>query len=239
MWTVLRAYLWIDPLICLATLVMGSTNLVVSYFDPGGSRQLAIAQAWARMLCRLAGVRLKIEGLEHIEPGQSYILASNHLSFMDTPVVLGHLPVNFRFMAKKGLFKVPFIGNHLERAGHLPVSSGNPREAIKLLSEAARLIVERKISVLVFPEGGRAAHGRLQEFKDGAFFLAIKAQAPVLPIAISGTFEMLPFGSGTMRPGKVTMRIGAPIPTVGLGNKDRVALSDQTRAEIVRMLGAG
>lgn len=236
MWTVLRAYLWIDPLICLTTAVMGSINLVVSFFDHGGKRQLAVAQAWARMLCRLAGVRLTIEGAHHLQPGVSYILAANHLSYMDTPVVLGHLPVNFRFMAKKGLFSVPFLGNHLERAGHLPVSSDNPREAIKLLSEAARLIGERQISVLVFPEGGRAADGKLQEFKDGAFFLAIKAQAPVLPIAIVGTYEMLPFGSGTMRPGPVTMRIGAPIPTVGMVNKDRLALSDQTRAEIERLL---
>jgi 1-acyl-sn-glycerol-3-phosphate acyltransferase len=236
MWTVLRAYLWIDPLICLTTAVMGSVNLVVSFFDHDGSRQLAVAQAWARMLCRLAGVRLTIEGAEHLRAGASYILASNHLSYMDTPVVLGHLPVNFRFMAKKGLFRVPFLGNHLQRAGHLPVTNDNPREAIKLLSEAARLIVERKISVLVFPEGGRAADGKLQAFKDGAFFLAIKAQVPVAPIALVGTYEMLPFGSGTMRPGPVTMRIGAPVETVGLTNKDREALSARVRGEIERLL---
>ena len=236
MWTTLRAYLWIDPLICLATAVMGSLNLVVSFFDKDGSRQLSVAQAWARMLCRIAGVRLAIEGREHLQPGASYILASNHLSYMDTPVVLGHLPVNFRFMAKKGLFRVPFLGNHLERAGHLPVSSDNPREAIKLLSEAARLIVERKTSVLVFPEGGRAADGKLQVFKDGAFFLAIKAQVPVVPIALIGTYQMLPFGSGAMRPGPVTMRIGAPVATAGLGNKDREALSARVRAEIERLL---
>ena len=90
--------------------------------------------------------------------------------------------------------------------------------------------------MLVFPEGGRAAHGNLQEFKDGAFFLAIKAQAPVVPMAIVGTYEMLPFGSGTMRPGPVTMRIAPPIPTAGLTAKDRQALSDQTRAEIERLL---
>jgi len=235
-WAVLRAYLWIDPLICLATALMGSINLVVSFFDHGGRRQLAVAQAWARLLCRIAGVRLTIEGAEHLTPGQSYIIAPNHLSYMDTPVVLGHLPLNFRFMAKKGLFSVPFLGNHLERAGHLPVSSGNPREAIKLLSNAARLIEERKISVLVFPEGGRAADGHLQEFKDGAFFLAIKAQVPVVPVALIGTYEMLPFGSGTMLPGPVTMRIGQPIPTAGLTNKDREALSQQTREAILALL---
>jgi 1-acyl-sn-glycerol-3-phosphate acyltransferase len=236
MWDTLRAYLWIDPLICLTTAVMGSINLFVSFFDEGGQRQLAVAQAWARMLCRIAGVRLTIEGAHHLQPGQSYIIASNHLSYMDTPVVMGHLPLNFRFMAKRGLFRVPFLGNHLERAGHLPVASGNPREAIKLLSNAAKLIEERRVSVLVFPEGGRAADGKLQAFKDGAFFLAIKAQVPVAPVALIGTYEMLPFGSGTIRPGPVTMRIGAPIPTAGMSNKDREALSEQTRGVIEEML---
>lgn len=237
MWTVLRAYLWIDPLICLATAVMGSLNLVVSYFDKDSTRQFAVARAWARLLCRIAGVRLTIEGARHLAPNGTYILASNHLSYMDTPVVLGHLPVSFRFMAKKGLFKVPFLGNHLERAGHLPVTLDNPREAIKLLSEAAKLIVERQTSVLIFPEGGRAADGKLQPFMDGAFFLAIKAQVPIVPIALVGTYEMLPFGSGTMRPGPVTMRIGPSIPTTGLTSKDREGLNRQVRAEIVRMLG--
>lgn len=235
----LRAYLFIDPLICLATMVMGSLNLVVSYFDHGGEKQFAIARAWARLLCRIAGVRLTIEGAEHLRPGQAYVLTANHLSYMDTPVVLGHLPVPFRFMAKKGLFQVPFLGNHLERAGHLPVVLDNPREGVKLLGEAARLINERNMSVLVFPEGGRSADGHLQEFKDGAFYLAIKAGIPVAPIALIGTYEMLPFGSGLMKPGPVTMRIAPPIGTASMSNKDRTALSIQTRETIAALLARG
>jgi 1-acyl-sn-glycerol-3-phosphate acyltransferase len=235
----LRAYLWIDPLICLATVVMGTLSLLASFFDRTGNKQMAVARLWARLLCRLAGVRLTIEGLEHIDPQAHYIIAANHLSYMDTPVVLGHLPVNFRFMAKAGLFKVPFLGTHLASAGHLPVVTDNPREGIKALNEAAKLIAARRISVLIFPEGGRAATGEMKEFRDGAFFLAIKSGTPILPVALIGTYEMLPFGSGIMRPGPVTMRIGAPTETAGRHIKERTALSDQIRGEIDRMSQLG
>ena len=235
----LRAYLWIDPLICLATVVMGTISLLASLFDGTGNKQMAVARLWARILCRLAGVQLKIVGLENIDPQANYIIAANHLSYMDTPVVLGHLPVNFRFMAKKGLFSIPFIGTHLASAGHLPVVNDNPREGIKALNEAAKLIAARRISVLIFPEGGRAATGELKEFRDGAFFLAIKSGAPVLPVALIGTYEMLPFGSGVMRPGPVTMRIGRPIDTAGRHIKERTLVSEQVRAEIGRLTQLG
>jgi 1-acyl-sn-glycerol-3-phosphate acyltransferase len=234
-----RAYLWIDPLICIATVVMGSISLLASFFDKTGNKQMATARLWAKMLCNLAGVRLRIVGVEHIDPEANYIIAANHLSYMDTPVVLGHLPVNFRFMAKAGLFKIPFLGTHLASAGHLPVVNDNPRDGIKALNEAAKLIAARRISVLIFPEGGRAATGEMKEFRDGAFFLAIKSGAAVLPVALIGTYEMLPFGSGVMRPGPVTMRIGQPIETAGRHIKERTALSEQVRAEIDRLTRLG
>ncbi len=235
----LRAFLWIDPLICLATVVMGTASLAASFFDRTGHKQMSVARAWARLLCRLAGVSLKIEGLEHIQPKSNYIIAANHLSYMDTPVLLGYLPVDFRFMAKKGLFSIPFLGTHLASAGHLPVVNDNPREGIRTLNEAAKLIAERHTSVLIFPEGGRASDGRLQEFRDGAFFLAIKSETPVLPVALIGTYEMLPFGSGFMKPGPVTMRIGAPVETAGRHIKERTDLSVQVRSEIDRLTQVG
>lgn len=235
----LRAFLWIDPLICLATVVMGTASLAASFFDHTGHKQMSVARAWARLLCRLAGVSLKIEGLEHIQPKSNYIIAANHLSYMDTPVLLGYLPVDFRFMAKKGLFSIPFLGTHLASAGHLPVVNDNPREGIRTLNEAAKLIAERHTSVLIFPEGGRASDGRLQEFRDGAFFLAIKSETPVLPVALIGTYEMLPFGSGFMKPGPVTMRIGAPVETAGRHIKERTDLSVQVRSEIDRLTQVG
>ena len=231
----LRAYCFIDPLIIAATILMGSINLLVAFFDRGGDKQLLVARTWARMLCRIAGVRLRIRGIEAVDLKRNYILCVNHLSYMDTPVVLGHLPFNFRFMAKKGLFDIPFMGWHLRHAGHLPVALDNPREGIRTLNEAARLIQERGTSVLIFPEGGRSPNGELQPFRDGAFYLAIKSGVPILPVALVGTYEMLPMGSGVIRPGVVEMRIAPPIVTAGCDLKQRAALSEEVRAQITRL----
>src|SRR4051795_6077076 len=149
----IRALLITDPLIILATVILGSINLAVSFFDHGGRKQVEIARFWSKVLIRIAGVKLDIEGLEKIDPKGSYVFVSNHVSYMDTPVVLGHIPVQFRFLAKKSLFSIPFLGYHLKRAGHIPVPRDNPRAAIKAMSDAAKTIQERHVSILIFPEG--------------------------------------------------------------------------------------
>lgn len=233
----IRSLLITDPLIILATIILGSINLVASLFETDGRRQIAIAQFWSRLIIRIAGVRLTITGLEHIDPQGSYVFASNHLSYMDTPVVLGHIPVQFRFLAKKGLFKIPFLGYHLQRAGHIAVPREDPRAAIKTMSLAAETIQQRGISILIFPEGGRTRDGRMHEFKDGASYIAIKAGVPVVPIGLIGTRAVLPMGSLNIRPGAVEMHVGQPIPTSGLSLKDRGALTEQTRQEVAKLIG--
>jgi 1-acyl-sn-glycerol-3-phosphate acyltransferase len=231
----LRALLITDPLIILATIVMGSINLIVSVFDDGGRKQLAIARSWSRLLLKIAGVKVALEGIEKVDLNASYVFVSNHASFMDTPVVLAHIPVQFRFLAKRGLFSIPFLGHHLKRAGHLPVPRDNPRDAIKMMAEAGRIIRERGISVLVFPEGGRSLAG-LQPFKEGAAYIAIKAGVPVVPIALAGTLEVLPMGSLHVRPGRVTLRIGTPIPTANLKPHDRSGLTEQLYGRVIELL---
>lgn len=232
----LRAWLITDPLIVVATVLFASASLLVSLFDRTGRRQAAIASAWSRVLLAVSGVNVRVEGREKISPEGSYVFASNHASYMDTPVVLANIPVQFRFMAKKGLFSIPFLGWHLARAGHIPVIRDNPRAAVKTLGQAAEAIQERGISLLVFPEGGRSHTGELREFKDGAAYIAIRAGAPIVPMALVGTRTVLPFGSGTPRSGNVEMRIGDPIPTTGLKLHDRAQLTLQVREHIVSLL---
>src|SRR4051795_5796062 len=222
----IRALLITDPLIILATVILGSINLAVSFFDHGGRKQVEIARFWSKVLIRIAGVKLDIEGLEKIDPKGSYVFVSNHVSYMDTPIVLGHIPVQFRFLAKKGLFSVPFLGYHLKRAGHISVPRGNPRQALKTMAEAGRVIRERGISVLIFPEGGRSLDG-LKPFKEGAAYIAINAGVPVVPVALEGTLKVLPMHSLNVRPGRVVMRIGDPIPTGNLTLKDRGKLTKE------------
>jgi 1-acyl-sn-glycerol-3-phosphate acyltransferase len=231
----IRALFITDPLIILATIVLGTVNLAVSLFDHTGRKQVAVARFWSRVIIRIAGVKLEIEGLEKIDPNGSYVFASNHVSYMDTPVVLGHIPVQFRFLAKKSLFSVPFLGYHLKRAGHLSVPRENPRQALKTMAEAGRIIKERGISVLIFPEGGRSLEG-LKPFKEGAAYIALNAGVPVVPVALKGTLQVLPMHSLNVRPGRVTMRIGDPIPTAHLTPRDRGALTEEMFARVAELL---
>jgi 1-acyl-sn-glycerol-3-phosphate acyltransferase len=232
----LRALFITDPLIIIATVILGSINLAVSFFDHGGRKQVAIAQFWSKVLIKIAGVKLEIEGLEKIDPNGSYVFASNHVSYMDTPVVLGHIPVQFRFLAKKGLFSVPFLGYHLKRAGHIAVPRENPREALKAMAEAGRIIRERGISVLIFPEGGRSLEG-LKPFKEGAAYIALSAGVPVVPVALKGTLQVLPMHSLNVRPGHVVMKIGDPIQTAHFTVRDRAKLTREMHDRVAELLG--
>lgn len=226
----LRSILITDPVIVLLTVMMGSVSVVATILDSTGKSAHRVARLWSRMLLGVSGVRVTIEGLEKIHPDQSYVLAANHRSYMDTPVMLAHIPVQFRFFAKQHLFRIPFIGTHLKRAGHIPVIREDPRASLKSMSEGARLIRERGLCVLIFPEGGRSP--RLREFKEGAAYIAIKAGVPLVPIGITGTREILPIGSAHVRRGRVQVRIGDPIATEGMKTHDREKLTQRLKQQI-------
>jgi 1-acyl-sn-glycerol-3-phosphate acyltransferase len=234
------AFLWslliVDPLIVLSTIGCGSVSVLVSFFGQAGRAQMKVARAWGRSLLLFAGVRVTVEGLDKIDPAAGYVFVSNHLSYMDTPVALSHIPAEFRFLAKRGLFQIPFLGTYLKQGGHIPVPREDPRAAIRALTQAAETIRTHGISVLIFPEGGRSETGELQPFKEGAAYIAIKAGVPVVPVALIGTREVMAMGSATLRRGKVRLRIGDPIPTEGLTLKDRQTLIETARERIVEML---
>jgi len=238
------AFLWsvgvVVPLIALSTILCGCVSIAVSFFDSKGDRTLNVARAWARSLLFFSGVRVEVEGLEKIDRQGHYVFCGNHLSYMDTPVVLTHIPVQFRFLAKRGLFQIPFLGTHLSQAGHVPVPREDPRAALKTMTHAAEILHKRAISLLIFPEGGRSHDGVLQPFKEGAAYIAIKAQVPLVPIALIGTREVLAMGSAVIRGGTVRLWIGDPIPTKGLILKDREHLTNEARVRIVELLeGSG
>ncbi len=227
------------PMIVLDTALMGSISYVTAFFDPAGEKQLKVSRAWARHLLRIAGARVTVVGLDRLDPGTSYVLSPNHVSYMDTPALLANVPNSFRFLAKEELFKIPFIGGHLERGGNISVPLEDPRAALRVLAQAGKGMRERKVSMLVFPEGGRSETGELQPFKDGAALLAIKAQAPVAPIGIIGIRDVLPMHSLHLRPGRVTLRIGEPIQTEGMQIRDRAALTERLCREISALIAQG
>jgi 1-acyl-sn-glycerol-3-phosphate acyltransferase len=231
----LRAYLLIDPLIILTTAVFGSLSLLASIFDKSGRTQHAIARLWARILLAVSGARVRVEGLEKLQKDTPYVLVANHSSYMDIPAVL-QIPLQIRFFAKQGLFRIPLLGGHLRRAGHLPVVRENPRASLKSLTAAARLIRQRGVSVVLFPEGGRSPDV-LREFKEGAAYLAIKAGVPAVPIGITGTRQVLPMGSIHVRPHAVTVRIGDPISTAGMQLDARGELNQTLWRKVAELIG--
>jgi len=231
----LRSLLFSTPLIALSTIVLGTISMIASLFDRTGRSQHHLARMWGKMLLAVSFIRVRTEGLEKLDPHATYVFVANHASYMDIPALLSSLRHQFRFFAKKGLYKIPFMGTHLRRAGHIPVDRSSPRASLKSMTEGAHIIAQRKISVLLFPEGGRAPQG-LREFKEGAAYIAIKAGVPVVPIAIVGMRCLLPMGSIHLRSGHVTVRIGDPIPTQGLKLSDRVELTQRLYCEISEML---
>jgi 1-acyl-sn-glycerol-3-phosphate acyltransferase len=233
----IRSLLISTPLIVLSTIVMGTLSIVASLFDGSGNTQHRLARAWARSLLAFGFIRVRTEGLEHLDRKQTYVFVANHSSYMDIPAILAELPFQFRFFAKKGLYRIPFMGTHLKRAGHLPVDRSNARNSLKSMTEGARIIAERRVSVLLFPEGGRSPHG-LRAFKEGAAYIAIKAGVPVVPMALVGMRDLLPMGSIHLRSGRAVLRIGRPIPTLGLKLSDRERLTQDLYAEIARLLDA-
>ncbi|MBS1873831.1 MAG: 1-acyl-sn-glycerol-3-phosphate acyltransferase [Acidobacteria bacterium] len=226
-------------LVVLSTIYWGTLSLFASFFDSTGRMQMSCSRRWAKQLLSIGGVRVTLDGIDKIKPEASYVIASNHLSYYDTPVILASIPVQFRFLAKRGLFQIPFLGTHLARAGHIPIPRADPRAALKVMTLAAETIRTRGISMLIFPEGGRSPDGELQSFKDGVTYIGIKSGAPIVPIALVGSREILPFGSGRIQPGAVTLRIGDPIDTAALSLKERAAVTERIREEIAAMIAKG
>ncbi|HEV3332784.1 MAG TPA: lysophospholipid acyltransferase family protein [Bryobacteraceae bacterium] len=231
----LRSVLFSTPLLVLGSIVLGLVSIGASFVDRTGSAAHQVARLWGKLLLAVSFIRVTASGVEKLDPKGTYVFVANHGSYMDIPAVLSQLPQQFRFFAKKGLYKIPFLGWHLRRAGHLPVDRSNARNSLKSMNEAGRIIAERRICMLLFPEGGRSPHG-LREFREGAAYLAIKAGVPVVPLAIIGMRELLPMDSIHIRSGRAELRVGEPIPTADLKSSDRSQLTERLHDEVRALL---
>jgi 1-acyl-sn-glycerol-3-phosphate acyltransferase len=217
------------PLIFFYTGVMGSISVVSSVIDAKGRMQHACARLWSRMILWTSRVRLKVTGLENLKPGVPYVLCVNHQSHMDIPIVLAALPVQFRFAAKKQLFRYPFLGWHLRRSGHVPIDRENPHAAVKSLRDAADSL-RHGAPVVIFPEGGTSLDGSIKPFKGGGFLLATRSKAQAVPVTIRGSRSVLAPKTYHVRGGPVEVIVGSPISPEGLSNAE---LANRVRDEIV------
>ncbi len=232
--TRLRSYCFFVPLVYLYTGVFGAVALLCSFFDRDGRVQHRVARSWARSILKAVGIHIRVHGREWLQHCEPAIYAANHLSAVDIPVLYAALPGQFRIMAKKQLFRYPFLGGYLKRSGQIPIVLGDAHASLRSLNRAGEAL-RKGMPLVVFPEGGRSASGQLQDFMAGAFYVAIRAQAPVIPVAIVGSYELLPINSFHVIPGVVELAFGEPIPTAGLRLRDWEQLSARVRQQIAEL----
>jgi 1-acyl-sn-glycerol-3-phosphate acyltransferase len=220
------SYLIAIPLIALATAGFGCISLLCGLWDKSGRQQHAIAHLWARTLLLISLSPVTIVGREKLHEHETAVYASNHLSYMDTPVLFAKLPFQFRILAKQSLWKVPFIGWYLNRSGQVPVDNNSPRSLVASLNRGVATL-KHGLPLVLFPEGGRAATGRLQTMMSGCAYMAIKAQVPLVPLTLIGTYELLPIHVYALHPRPILIVVGDPIPTAGLNSRDADALTQR------------
>jgi 1-acyl-sn-glycerol-3-phosphate acyltransferase len=218
-------------LISLYTVFWGIPAMLVGPFS--GEAVVWIGRRWVSWIFRTCGVRVVAEGLENVDRTQAYVFMSNHQSVLDIGALVLTLPVSWRFVAKRELTYVPFFGWALALSDQIVIDRGNRASSVRSLRRAAERI-RGGVNVIIFPEGTRSLTGRMREFKSGGFHLAIEAQVPILPVTVSGSFDLIPKRSLKVRSGTIKVVYGAPIPTLGLDVDGRHALKQRVREAIER-----
>ncbi len=220
--------LWLIPL----TVFLGIMAILSSLLDRSGNIPHRCGRLWGKMMLWVSGVRVDIHGLDNIDPNRTYIFVANHQSWYDVLVLLGYLPNQFRWLAKKDLFRIPIFGWAMYSVGYIPVNRSHPRAALKSLKRAALRVKQGK-SIVIFPEGTRTPDGEVKSFRAGGFILAIEAQRPIVPISISGSYRVLPRSSLRVRSGDIKVAIGVPIDTSAYSMGQRGELMEKVRKAVV------
>lgn len=219
------------PLIYAYTAILGTLALLSSLFDRQGRVQHWFARMWSWLILKTAGCPLQVEGMDHIDTSQPHIYAVNHISALDIPTLYCGLPFQFRIMAKKELFRYPFLGWHLKWSGQIPIERENARASLRSLMRASET-VRSGMPLVVFPEGGRTKDGLVQPFLGGAFYVAIKAGVEIIPMALIGTRECLPMNTYVIRPTPFRLLVGEAISTEGLTPRDMDGLAARTQKAV-------
>ena len=230
----LRSYFFFDPLIWLYTVVFGLASIPFGFFDKDGSILHWFARTWSKTIMKTIFSPMRIVGLENIDFTKPHVYAVNHGSALDIPILYAYLPFQFRIVHKKELLSYPLVGWHLKRSGQVCVDQQHPARSVGHIKSAVRTL-KSGMPLVIFPEGGRTADGRIQPFLPGAFFMAIKAQVDIVPVALLGTYELLPMDTYHIKSHPLEMRVGEPIATAGLTLRDMEALSAKVQREMEGM----
>ncbi|MCI5164887.1 MAG: 1-acyl-sn-glycerol-3-phosphate acyltransferase [Candidatus Electrothrix sp. GM3_4] len=228
----LLAYLTIPPLtvaVCLSAIAD------VHWFRKSKVKAQVFPRTWGRLLCRIANIRVRIEGKEKLDPAKPYIFIGNHASMADIMSFSGYISHDYRWIAKKELFAIPIFGSGMQAVDFISIDRSRGREAVKSLNNAAKRIADGA-SVILFPEGTRSSDGHLQPFKTGAIMLALKAGVNVVPVGFNGTHQVLPKGKLLSRGGDIVLRIGTPISTKDFKAKDKQMLAGILHQKVAELL---
>lgn len=221
------------PLGILITVVCSSIIIIMLPIAGNAKWGSYPAMFWARAVCMISLVRVKIEGQEKLDPKASYIFVGNHQSLYDIPLVYGWLKNNFKWIIKKEFRKMPVMGYLCYRMGHIFIDRSNPMRAKQSLEQAKQSIIDGKSSIFLFPEGTRTRTGEVGRFKRGAFTIARDIHLPIVPVSIIGAYEALPKGLNCIIPGKIKIVFHEPIDTTNLTDSNLNETIDKVRSVIV------
>jgi 1-acyl-sn-glycerol-3-phosphate acyltransferase len=229
----LRSYFLLAPLIWAYTLILGTLSLLCSLFDRDGHVQHDLARFWSWLIMKTILSPVTVKGMSDlkINDARPRVYAVTHASALDIPILYVYLPFQFRIVFKSELLAYPFIGWHLKRSGQVCINQQNPAASIGAVKSALRSL-RSGMPLVIFPEGGRTRDGKIQPFLPGAFFLAIKAQADIVPITLVDTFDLLPMNTYHIKCQPLEMRVGEIIPTAGLSVRDTEEVSEKVKAAI-------
>ncbi|HEX7124687.1 MAG TPA: lysophospholipid acyltransferase family protein [Thermodesulfobacteriota bacterium] len=221
--------------LAVVTAVLGTLAIVTRLVDRRGTVIQRYSRAWGRAGLWLAGSRADLSAAAGAAPAvpPGSVIVSNHQSTMDIFAIASALPGQLRWVAKRELFRIPIFGPAMRAAGYVPIDREDPRRSRRGLSRAAEALAQGA-SLVVFPEGTRSADGRLGPFKRGAFALAQASRAPVVPVAVRGSRAVLPAGRWRVRPGRIEVVVGRPIPSADLSQPDLVV---RAREAVAALLG--
>lgn len=208
------------------SILLGSLGVLARVFDSSNNLSHNVSRLWGRWMCVLNGIQVEMEGLEHVQKDQAQIFVANHQGYFDIFAFSGYLPVQIRWVAKSSLFKIPFVGWAMWAAGSVPVDRSNRKSSYQaFIATIGKL--KSGSSIVIFPEGTRSADGTIGPFKKGGPLLSIRSGAPLVPVTILGTRNIIKKGSFVIQPGKVRIIISPPISSQAVAEeKEEVILKN-------------
>lgn len=214
--------------------MLGTLSIASSLFERTGRFAHWCARTWSRLILATTGVKIEVAGLDRLDPHRAYVFVSNHQSIYDIPIVFASLPFQLRIIAKESLGRIPFLGWHLQRTGHVLVDRSKPGAGT--VKKMARLVADGH-SLIVFPEGTRSLDGAVARFKGGSFVIALDAGLPIVPISLTGSRHVMLKGELTVRPGTVTLTVHDPIETAAVPRDQARELAERVRLLVAAAAG--